>query len=218
MLRPAAWVLPAVGSSPQCEEPLESPRVVHRSESLPDPLPQGGEGEQFARQRARNLFVPARVHVPLAILVSVLGATFTHAELKVTIELPDGWSYDRQCGPFVPAEPTCRVEGKLVPCVKGFCPERVGVIWLTSPAVLVSRDEEKAELLESDAGTWVSSQVLPDGWVLTWGGAQWPETYPFKVSRKIGSRVIECGGEATTLAGQQVMVNACKTLRAENTK
>jgi hypothetical protein len=153
------------------------------------------------------------VHLPLLVLISVFGAELTHAELKVTIELPDGWRADG-CGPFVPPVQECRIDGKLGACPATICPERVGVLWLTSPAVLSTKEDEKAELLSGDAGAvYVSSSALPDGWVLAWGGAAWAETFPFKVSRKIGQRVIECSGEATTLAGQKQLIEACKSVR-----
>jgi hypothetical protein len=153
------------------------------------------------------------VHLPLAILVTVLGAELTHAELKLTIDLPDGWRAD-SCGPFVPPVAECRIAGKLGPCPATICPERVGVLWLTSPVVLSTMQDEKAELLSSDAGAvFVSSSTLPDGWVLAWGGAAWSDTFPFKVSRKVGQRIIECSGEATTLAGQKQLIDACKSVR-----
>jgi len=152
------------------------------------------------------------MHAPLLALLTVLGVEFTHAELGVRLELPAEWTFDRECGPFVPAAPRCRVDGKLAECPKSMCPERVGVLWVTAPTVLTSRDSEKAELLASDAGAaWVSSSQLPDGWVLTWGGSG--DTFPFKVSRKIGARVIECSGEGLTIAGQQAMIDACKSLK-----
>lgn len=151
--------------------------------------------------------------LPLLVLLSVAGAELTHAELGAAIELPEGWRADG-CGPFVPPVPECRSAGKLGPCPKTLCPERVGVLWLTSPAVLSTQEEEKAELLEGDGGAvYVSSNTLADGWVLAWGGAAWSETFPFKVSRKIGARVIECAGEATTLAGQKQLIEACKSVR-----
>ncbi len=149
----------------------------------------------------------------LIVVLSVVGAELTHAELKLAIELPEGWKADA-CGPFVPPVAECRVGGKLGPCPTTLCPERVGVLWLTSPVSLSSKDEEKAELLASDAGAvFVNSSTLPDGWVLAWGGAAWVDTYPFKVSRKIGARIIECSGEATTLAGQKQLIDACKSVR-----
>ena len=156
--------------------------------------------------------------LPLLVLMSVLGVELTHAELKLTIELPDGWR-DDGCGPFVPPVAACRVAGKLGPCPVSICPERVGVLWLTSPASLSTKEEEKAELLASDAGAvFVSSTSLSDGWVLAWDGAAWNKTFPFKVSRKIGQRVIECAGEATTLAGQKQLIEACKSVRGVKKK
>ncbi|MDP2274980.1 MAG: hypothetical protein Q8K32_29830 [Archangium sp.] len=151
--------------------------------------------------------------LPLIVLLSVVGAELTHAELKLTIDLPEGWKADA-CGPFVPPLAECRVDGKLSPCPATICPERVGVLWLTSPVSLESKEDVKAELLANDAGAvFVNSSTLADGWVLAWGGAAWADTYPFKVSRKIGARVIECFGEATTLAGQKHLIDACKSVR-----
>lgn len=148
------------------------------------------------------------------LLVTLLAAELRHDELGVTIELPDGWTHDRDCGPFVPPEAKCRVDGGIGACApRQLCPERLGVIWLRAPAVLTSRDEEKAELLEADGG-WVTSMTLKDGWVLTWGSEQASDSFPFKVSRKIAGRVIECSGEAQTLIGQQRMIEACKSMKA----
>lgn len=154
------------------------------------------------------------MHFPLALVLAVLGAELTHPELKLALDLPDGWRLDAGCGPFVPPEPRCRTGGKPGPCPATLCPERVGVLWLTAPAVLTTLEAEKAELLESDAGVYVTSQPLPDGWVLTWGGLQWSDVFPFKVSRKIGGRTVECSGEATSLAGLKELVDACKSVRA----
>lgn len=147
--------------------------------------------------------------------LAILGGLVTHPELGVSVELPDGWRFERDCGVFVSPSSQCRLEGKLAACpAKALCPARVGVLWLRAPAVLASVEEEKGELREGDGGaSWVTSQPLADGWVLTWGGTSWPDTFPFRVSRRLGARVIECAGEATTLAGQEQMIAACKSLR-----
>lgn len=152
------------------------------------------------------------------VVLALLGAELRHEELGVTIELPEGWTHDRDCGPFVPPEAMCRLDGGIGPCPKKqLCPERVGVIWLRAPAVLSSREEEKAELLEADGG-WVTSMTLKDGWVLTWGSEQSADSFPFKVSRKLDGRVLECSGEAQTVIGQQKMIEACKSLKAAKKK
>jgi len=150
-----------------------------------------------------------------ALVVSLaLGAELVHPELKLAIDLPAGWKLDADCGPFVPPEPKCRVAGAIAACPKTqLCPERIGVLWLRAPAVLTPRDEEKAELLEADGG-WVTSLTLKDGWVLTWGSETVNDSFPFKVSRKIDGRVIECSGEAQTLVGQQQLIEACRSVRA----
>lgn len=149
------------------------------------------------------------------LLLALLGSLVTHPELNVSLALPDGWRFERDCGVFVSPTAQCRLGGKLGACdPKELCPARVGVLWVRAPAVLASIEGEKTELREGDGGAaWVSSQALTDGWVLTWGGEAWPDTFPFRVSRRLGARVIECSGEATTLAGQEEMITACKSLR-----
>ncbi|MFT3708938.1 MAG: hypothetical protein QM817_14915 [Archangium sp.] len=152
------------------------------------------------------------------LLLLLLSAEVRHPELGVTIELPDGWTHDKECGPFVPPDAKCRVDGGVIgACPKTLCPERVGVLWLRSPAVLTSREEEKAELLEADGG-WVTSMTLKDGWILTWGSEEVSDSFPFKVSRKIDGRVIECSGEAQTVIGQQKMIEACKSVKPSSRK
>lgn len=152
------------------------------------------------------------------VLLALLGAELKHEELGVTIEVPEGWTHDRDCGPFVPPTAQCRLDGGIGSCPKKeLCPERVGVIWVRAPAVLTSREEEKAELLEVDGG-WVTSMTLKDGWVMTWGSEHSADSFPFKVSRKIDGRVLECSGEAQTVIGQQKMIEACKSLKTAKKK
>ncbi|MFZ5439156.1 MAG: hypothetical protein ACOZQL_04065 [Myxococcota bacterium] len=149
-------------------------------------------------------------------VLALLGGLMSHPDLGLALELPEGWRLERDCGVFVSGAALCRQGDRLTACSPtAVCPERVGVLWVRAPAVLASLDDEKRELQERDDGgaSWASSRALPDGWVLTWGGPRWPDSYPFKVSRRVGARVIECSGEATTLAGQEQMIAACKSLR-----
>lgn len=149
----------------------------------------------------------------IALVVSALLAAELHlADVQLALDAPEGWSLDRDCGPVVPPDAKCRVDGAIAACPKTTCPERVGVLWVRSPSVLTSRDEERTDRLEADGG-WVSTQPLKDGWIMTWGSDAERDVFPFKVSRKIEGRVIECSGDALTLAGQQVMIDLCKRLR-----
>lgn len=150
-----------------------------------------------------------------ALVLLLLTADFTHSELKVDITLPDGWIYDVGCGPFVSPDARCRIDGKVSTCAATICPERVGVLWLSAPVILPNVDEEKSELLEDEKNiSFVTTTSLLDGWVMTWAGPSWTDTLPFRVVRRIDQRVIECRGEATTIAGQLAMIEACKTIRS----
>lgn len=149
------------------------------------------------------------------LLISLLAADFTNTELKLVLTLPDGWTHDADCGPYVSPEARCRIDNKIVVCPATICPERVGVLWLSAPVILPSVDEEKADLLADDTRvSFVSTSSLADGWVMTWAGPSWADTLPFRVVRRIGTRVIECRGEATTMAGQLAMIDACKSVRS----
>lgn len=150
-----------------------------------------------------------------ALVLLLLAADFTHPELKVSLTLPDGWTFDADCGPYVSPEARCRVDGKVTTCAAAICPERVGVLWLSAPVVLPNVDEEKAALLEDEKNiSFVSTSSLLDGWVMTWAGPSWTDTLPFRVVRRVGAKVIECRGEATTIAGQLAMIDACRSLRS----
>lgn len=146
------------------------------------------------------------------VLSAVLAAELQLPDVQLVVDAPDGWSVDADCGPVVPPDAKCRLDGGIGVCPRTTCPERLGALWVRSPAVLTSRDEERTDRLEADGG-WVSLQPLKDGWIMTWGSDAERDVFPFKVSRKIEGRVIECTGEALTLAGQQVLIDLCKRLR-----
>lgn len=138
----------------------------------------------------------------------------------LSADVPASWTLDPACNAYVGSpvnDCSPNSGGTIVDCAPPLtCRHRVGKLEVTvmdRPESLDDRKRSIETILNDDGRRDFKAETLGDGWVITYAGGEYGNTFPVYARRDIGGRSYACTMEATTLERQREGVAICKSLR-----